>query len=90
MLQTKRAFAVPPTFVPPVFHVTNNGKEESINPVVVRAANQFELSFDFFCSAVATTDTERFATMYDRIYQQARVLEAMRVSANEGRRVVIN
>lgn len=90
MLQTKRAFAIPPTLVPPVFHVTNNGKEETIEPVDVPPANQFELSFDFFCSAVATGDKQRFEDMYDRIYRQARVLEAMRVSAIEGKRVIIN
>jgi len=90
MVQTKRAFAVPPTFVPPVFLVTNNGKEETTEPVEVPSANQFELSFDFFCSAVASGDQSQFEAMYNRIHQQARVLEAMRVSAKEGRRVIIN
>ena len=90
MLQTKRAFAVPPTFVPPVFHITNNGKEETIETVDVPSANQFELSFDFFCSAIAAGDQSRFVVMYERILRQARILEAMRVSAKEGRRVLIN
>ncbi|MEK7063291.1 MAG: Gfo/Idh/MocA family oxidoreductase [Patescibacteria group bacterium] len=87
LLRTNRAFALPPTLAPEVELVTNNGKEESRMKIEVPAANQFALSFDFFCSAVAEGNTKIYKDMYQRILKQARVLDAMRVSAREGRRV---
>ncbi|MEK7604876.1 MAG: Gfo/Idh/MocA family oxidoreductase [Patescibacteria group bacterium] len=87
LLRTDRAFALPPTLAPTVELITNNGKAEQREPIDVSAANQFALSFDFFCSAVAAGDRVQFQDMYHRITSQARVLEAMRTSAREGRRV---
>jgi NDP-hexose-3-ketoreductase len=87
ILETQRAFAIPPTLAPPVVHVSNDGKQESRETVDVPAANQFALSFDFFCKAVAANDTAKFEDMYARILKQATVLEAMRTSAREGKRV---
>ncbi|MFT5036466.1 MAG: putative dehydrogenase [Candidatus Azotimanducaceae bacterium] len=89
MLQTKRAFAIPPTLEPPVVHITNNGKEDKTENLVVPAANQFELSFDFFFKAIAKNDSVQFEDMYERILAQATVLEAMRTSAKEGKRVLL-
>jgi NDP-hexose-3-ketoreductase len=89
LVRTDRAFALPPTHVPNIELVTNDGKQESREIVEVQATNQFEHSFDFFCSAVANSDTETINDMYERILKQATVLEAMRVSANEGRRVLL-
>lgn len=87
MVRTNRAFAVPPTFVPKVELIENDGAQDRYEDVIVPAANQFELSFDFFCSAVAANDNARFEDMYGRIIRQAVVLEAMRTSAREGKRV---
>lgn len=89
IVQTDRAFAIPPTLAPLVFHVTNNGKEDKRETIDVPAADQFALSFDFFCKAVAKNDSVQFEDMYDRILRQATVLEAMRTSAREGKRVLL-
>ena len=89
MVRTTRAFAIPPSLLPPVELITNDGTKEQREAVEVPAANQFALSFDFFTKAVATHDVAQFEDMYERILKQARVLEAMRVSAKEGRRVVL-
>lgn len=87
LVRTNRAFAIPPALSPSVELVTNDGKQELREVIEVTPANQFALSFDFFCNAVATKDTAQFKDMYERILRQARVLDAMRVSAQEGRRV---
>ncbi len=87
MVRTDRAFAIPPTFAPAVELITNDGAKDARVSVDVLAANQFALSFDFFFSAVAESDKEKFEDMYERIEKQAIVLEAMRTSAQEGRRV---
>ncbi|MEY2665214.1 MAG: hypothetical protein RLZZ480_319 [Candidatus Parcubacteria bacterium] len=87
LVRTDRAFALPPTHVPNIELVTNDGKQESREKVEVEATNQFERSFDFFSKAVAESDTATIDDMYERILKQATVLEAMRVSAKEGERV---
>ncbi len=89
MVRTNRAFALPPTHVPDVELVTNDGKQETRETIEVPPANQFARSFDFFCTAVAQNDTDAIEDMYDRILRQAAVLEAMRISAREGSRVEI-
>lgn len=87
MVRTNRAFAVPPDFISPVEFITNNGTEDSRDMVAVPAVNQFALSFDFFSKAVIANDTKQLNDMYSRIEKQARVLDAMRLSSREGRRV---
>lgn len=89
IIGTNRAFAIPPTLAPTIELITNDGRENKTEKIEVPAANQFALSFDFFCSAVAKNDTTQFKKMYERIISQAKVLEAMRTSAREGKRVAI-
>lgn len=89
MVETNRAFAIPPTLVPTIVHVTNNGKEEQREIIEVPATNQFALSFDFFFKAIAKNDSVELEDMYERILAQATVLEAMRTSAKEGKRVLL-
>jgi len=87
IIGTNRAFALPPTLAPVIELVTNDGKENKIEKIEVPAANQFAKSFNFFCNAVADKDTAQYKNMNERIINQAKVLEAMRVSAQEKRRV---
>ena len=89
MVRTDRAFAIPPALVSTVELVTNDGSRESRETLETPAADRFALSFDFFCKAVAANDTDAFQDMYGRIVRQASVLEAMRISAREGRRVIL-
>jgi predicted dehydrogenase len=89
IVRTNRAFAIPPTFAPTVEFVTNDGTREKQEVIEISPANQFALSFDFFCTAVAAAEKGKCTDMYERIVRQARVLEAMRVSARERRRVEI-
>ncbi|MBX9765454.1 Gfo/Idh/MocA family oxidoreductase [Patescibacteria group bacterium] len=89
IVKTNRAFAIPPTLAPTIEIITNDGTKEIRRSVDIPATNQFTKSFDFFCTAVAEGDKKKFEDMYDRILRQATVLEAMRVSARDGRRVVL-
>ncbi|RJQ34468.1 gfo/Idh/MocA family oxidoreductase [Candidatus Parcubacteria bacterium] len=87
LIRTGRAYALPPTLKPPVELITNDGSASKTDVVDVPSANQFALSFDYFCCAVLNDDTRAKDTMAQRILQQARVLEAMRISARDHRRV---
>ena len=89
MARTDRAFAVPPSFVPTVELITNDGSHESRETMKIPAADRFALSFDYFCNAVSKKDVKEFNAMRRRILQQAAVMEAMRTSAREGRRVAL-
>ncbi|OGG69429.1 hypothetical protein A3C20_00815 [Candidatus Kaiserbacteria bacterium RIFCSPHIGHO2_02_FULL_55_25] len=89
IVRTNRAFALPPTFTPAIELMENDGTKEKRTTIEIPATNQFALSFDYFCSAVARQNTKQFGEMYERIIRQAAVLEAMRVSAREGKRVVL-
>lgn len=89
MVRTNRAFAVPPDLISPVELITNDGTKDARTTVDIPAANQFALSFDFFSKAVIAQDTKQFNDIYSRIEKQARVLDAMRVSSREGRRVAL-
>lgn len=90
IVRTNRAFAIPPNLAPTLELITNDGKQESRETIEVPATNQFALSFDYFCKAVATNDKKQFEKMYGRILRQATVLEAMRVSAAEGKRIQLH
>lgn len=87
MLRTSRAFAIPPSMSPAIELITNDGARDNREVLEIPAADQFAASFDFFCMAVATGNTRLYADMYERIEKQASVLEAMRTSAREGKRV---
>lgn len=89
MVKTNRAFAIPPTMAPTIELITNDGTQDRRETIEIPAANQFARSFEYFCNTVANHDEKEFAGMYDRILCQASVLEAMRISAREGRRVEI-
>lgn len=89
IVQTDRAFAIPPAFSPTIELVTNDGAQDTREAISIPATDQFALSFNYFCDAVAKGDANAFEDMYRRIEAQARVLDAMRTSAREGRRVEI-
>ncbi len=87
IVRTNRAFATPPTFEPQVELISNDGAKENREIIAVSPANQFALSFDHFCTAVAANNSSQFEDMYQRILRQATVLDAMRTSARDGVRV---
>jgi NDP-hexose-3-ketoreductase len=89
ILRTNRAYAIPPTLAPHVELVTNDGAKEKVEAIAIPAANQFALSFAYFCNAVLRQDVKEIDLMRSHILQQARVMDAMRLSAREGKRVTL-
>lgn len=88
-VRSNRAFALPPTFSPTVELITNDGKQDTTEIIQVPAVNQFALSFDYFCAAVAEGNTSEMELMRAKIVSQAAVMEALRESARTGTRVRI-
>ncbi|OGR82478.1 MAG: hypothetical protein A2901_04745 [Elusimicrobia bacterium RIFCSPLOWO2_01_FULL_54_10] len=90
LLRTSRAFAIPADMVPPLELLTNENFKETVVPVEAPAAAQFELIFADFCDVVRSGDAARREGMYETLLAQARTLEALRISAKEGRAVALS
>ncbi len=89
IVRSLRAYALPPDVAPPVELVTNDGTGEHIEQITVSAADQFARSFEYFGTAALQGDAEALVSMREKILKQAAVLEAMRISAQNGKRVSI-
>ncbi len=87
IIKVNRAYPIPPSMKPQIEILKNENFKETITPIDAPAANHFELGFRDFCSAILSGDGERFNKGYEKILQQARVMEAMRISAIDGKRV---
>lgn len=90
IVRTDRAYAIPPDLAPLVELVTNDGAKETKAQLNIPAANQFALSFEYFCKAVQQGDAKAVASMRKRLLAQANVMEAMRISAEEHRRAELS
>jgi len=91
LIRVSRAYSIPPDMKPSVELLSNDGSKESTTRIDVRAANHFELIFEDFCNTVLTREEEKgkekIEKIYSKILLQAKVLEAMRISSKEKRRV---
>src|SRR3989344_3400981 len=86
LIKVNRAYSIPGNLKPDIDLLKNDGVKESISKVDVSAVNQFELIFTDFCNTIF----DKKKVDYDRIINQAKVLEAMRISAKENRKVLIS
>jgi predicted dehydrogenase len=91
LIRVSRAYSIPPDMKPPVELYRNENMQETITSVEVQAANQFELIFKDFCNTILNKEKkkEKIEKTYSKILLQAKVLEAMRISSKERRRVEV-
>jgi predicted dehydrogenase len=89
LVKVGRAFAIAPTMKPIVELVKNENRQETITPLDIPAHNHFETIFSEFCDLVLNKETkkEMIENKYSDLLIQARVLEAIRVSSKENRKV---
>lgn len=90
LLKVHRAYGIPPDMKPQVDLYKNENLKESLSQIDIPAANQFELVFHNFCDTVLSKDQDKINKSYDNILAQAKVLEAVRISAREGRCVKLS
>lgn len=76
-----RAYSIPPERSPSIVVYTNAQGKETAERIAAPAANHFELIFADFCATVLNGDGAKREAKYAQILAQARVLEAMRISA---------
>ncbi len=90
LIKVSRAYSIPPDLKPPVEVLTNEQMKETITSLNLPAANHFELIFSDFCDTILRKDGQKREMMYAKIVAQGKVLEAIRISAREKRRVPLS
>ena len=88
-ISVNRAYSVPPEMKPQVELLKNENLRETVTVLDIPAANHFELIFHDFCETVLSKDEDKMNFMYQQLLSQAKVLEAVRISARENRKVNI-
>ena len=81
LIEVKRAYSIPPEMKPDIELI----KQGSVSKVDVSPANHFSLIFEDFCSSII----KKRKCDYNRLISQARVMEALRISSRENRKVAI-
>lgn len=90
ILTVSRAYSIPPDMRPEVKLFKNISSKEVISSIEIPAANHFELIFKDFCNTLLNKDKKKIDRIYSSLSAQARVLEAIRISARENRKVKID
>src|SRR3989344_3921730 len=87
-----RAYAIPPNVKPEIELITNENLKETKTQIDVPPANHFELASHDFCDTVLHKENrkEKILSIYEKILNQAKVLEAIRLSASENRKVQLS
>jgi predicted dehydrogenase len=86
-ITVNRAFSIPPNLKPPIELYKNENFKETFEEVDAPSANHFELIFDDFCKTILTNDTVKMNEKNSQILHQARLMEAMRMSAKQSQRI---
>ncbi|KKU91497.1 MAG: Dehydrogenase/oxidoreductase [Candidatus Jorgensenbacteria bacterium GW2011_GWA1_48_11] len=92
LITVGRAYSIPPEMKPTIELLKNENLKEVVTSIDASAANQFELNFSDFCDTILHKEErgKKINSIYSKILAQARVLEAIRLSTNEKRRVELN
>lgn len=91
LIIVKRAHTIPADMKPEVELIKNENLKESVQQIDIPAANHFELMFEDFCNTVLHKDSnpKKLQHVYTKIIAQAKVLEAIRISSREKRKVLL-
>ena len=89
LIKVARAYSIPPDVKPTIELTTNENSKEAVTQIDAPAANHFELSFSDFCDTVLNKNqrTDKINKTYAGLVSHAKVIEAMRISARENRKV---
>jgi len=92
LIRVMRAYSIPPDMKPIIELIKNENFKEIVTNIDAPAANHFELIFEDFCDTVLNKEerADKINSVYSALLSQARVLEAMRISAREDRKVKLS
>lgn len=91
LIKVKRAYAIPPDMKPEIDLIKNENFTETVAQIDAPEANHFELLFKDFCTTILNmkNNGKKVHDNYEKILAQAKVLEAIRISSGEKRRVLL-
>lgn len=91
VINVHRAYSIPPDMKPDVECITNENFKEVRTKIDIKEANHFELIFSDFCDTILNKElvAEKIEGIYNSIINQAKVLEAARISTRGNRKVTI-
>ncbi len=89
LVRVNRAYSIPANLEPPVEILHNETAKDVITSVKVQAANHFEIIFRDFCNTVLSKNIQKISDVYKNILAQAKLMEAVRLSAAENRKVYL-
>lgn len=89
LINVKRAHTIPFDLRPEVELIKNEDFKELVLQIDVPAANHFELIFEDFCNTILNRNknSEKIRDIHAKIISQAKILEAIRLSSWENRKV---
>ncbi len=92
IITVNRAYSIPSDMKPDIECITNENMQEKKEKIEALAINQFELIFADFCDTILHKEKEvkKIHNTYEKILNQARALEAARISAKENRKVFLS
>lgn len=92
LIKVGRAYAIPPDMKPIIEIIKNENRQEKVTPIDIPMSNHFESIFSDFCNTVLNKEgkKEKIKSIYSSILNQAKVLEAIRISAKEKRIVMLS
>ena len=90
-ISVNRAYSIPSEMKPQVELLKNENLRETVTVLDIPAANHFELIFHDFCETILNKDKAKneIDKIYAQLLSQAKVLEAVRISARENRKVLL-
>ncbi len=91
LINVDRAYTIPSDMKPQIEFITNINNQQTITNLDLPPANHFELIMADFCDTILNREkqSKKINKMYNQILAQAKVLEAVRISAKEKRLVVL-
>ncbi len=89
-ITVNRAYSIPPEMKPQVELLKNENLRETITALDLPAANHFELLFHDFCETILSKNKDKTNLVYQQLLSQAKVLEAVRISSRENRKVLFS
>lgn len=89
-ITVNRAYSIPPDMKPQVELLKNENLLETVTTLDLPAANHFELIFHDFCETILSKNTGKTLLVYQQLLSQAKVLEAVRISSRENRKVLLS
>ncbi len=89
LIMVSRAYGIPKDMQPEITLIKNENMSETAKKIEMESAHQFLLGFRAFCEAVLNNNSRTINEKYEEILSQAKIMQALRDSAKEKRRIEI-